>query len=342
MAAQTLRFGVLLAAVTLSMVPIVAAQRGPQVFGAGVHRAGAGVTPPVVVNGLGAKYTAAAFKSGIEGVVEVDAVVLADGTVGDLRIARSLDSRFGLDQQALDAARRWRFTPGTKDGAAVAVHTSLVFEFQLLTAQILPETGTPDPQLCSSRRPGLVMPVLVRDVRPAYTSDALMAGVSGTVEVEGLVDIDGRVKDVIVTKSLDPYFGLDHQAVHSARAWLFQPARLGVQPVACVITFVLEFRLPATGSRARGNVGSVPSSATLQLQSNEDFTRGAMRPREGVIAPTIVEQRRPEYTPEATRQRTDDQALAAVKQWRFQPNSGTFQGRPVPIVVATKVEFRLQ
>jgi len=39
----------------------------------------------------------------------VDTVVLADGTVGDVTIAKSLDTVCGLDQQAMKAMRQWRF-----------------------------------------------------------------------------------------------------------------------------------------------------------------------------------------------------------------------------------------
>jgi periplasmic protein TonB len=61
----------------------------------------------------------------------VTAVVLSDGTVGDVKVARSLDTKYGLDQQALDAAKQWVFKPGTKDGEPVAVQVSLELTFAL-------------------------------------------------------------------------------------------------------------------------------------------------------------------------------------------------------------------
>jgi TonB family protein len=48
-------------------------------------------------------------------------VVKSDGTVGDVQVVRSLDPTFGLDQQAVSAARRWRFVPGTRLGQPVPV-----------------------------------------------------------------------------------------------------------------------------------------------------------------------------------------------------------------------------
>ena len=47
------------------------------------------------------------------------AVVLPDGSVGDVRIVRSLDKRFGLDEEAIKAVKQWRFRPAMQDGVAM-------------------------------------------------------------------------------------------------------------------------------------------------------------------------------------------------------------------------------
>jgi TonB family protein len=58
-------------------------------------------------------------------------VVLADGNVGDVTVARSLDTTYGLDQQAVNAAKQWTFKPGTKDGKPVAVRVNIELKFTL-------------------------------------------------------------------------------------------------------------------------------------------------------------------------------------------------------------------
>ena len=47
------------------------------------------------------------------------------------RVVRSLDSTFGLDEEALKAAKQWRFAPGTRFGQAVAVLVTIELTFTL-------------------------------------------------------------------------------------------------------------------------------------------------------------------------------------------------------------------
>ena len=76
-------------------------------------------------------YTGEAMSELIEGEVWLEAVVLPDGTVGDIAVIRSLDMRFGLDVAAVMAAKQWRFAPGTRDGVPVAVKATIAIEFNL-------------------------------------------------------------------------------------------------------------------------------------------------------------------------------------------------------------------
>ncbi len=46
---------------------------------------------------------------------------LPDGSVGGAHIVRSLDSTFGLDEEAIKAVKQWRFRPGMRIGEAVPV-----------------------------------------------------------------------------------------------------------------------------------------------------------------------------------------------------------------------------
>jgi TonB family protein len=56
---------------------------------------------------------------------------MPDGTVGDVRITKSLDPVFGLDQEAIKAARQWRFKPGMRLGQPVPVIITIELTFTL-------------------------------------------------------------------------------------------------------------------------------------------------------------------------------------------------------------------
>ena len=99
--------------------------------GGGVYRPGAGVTTPRLLYDEPPKYTAEAMRARIQGTVWLEVVVLPDGTVGDIEVTKSLDRVFGLDEQAIAAARNWRFAPGTRFGEPVAVLVGLELFFNL-------------------------------------------------------------------------------------------------------------------------------------------------------------------------------------------------------------------
>jgi protein TonB len=87
------------------------------------------------------------------------------------------------------------------------------------------------------------MPRVVREVKPAYTADALRARLQGTVLVECIVSTAGEVTHVKVIRSLDPTLGLDQEAIKAARQWRFVPGtRLG-EPVPVIVTIELTFSL---------------------------------------------------------------------------------------------------
>jgi TonB family protein len=83
-----------------------------------VYKPGSGVTDPVLKRKVDPMYPDAARRAGFGGEVWLAAVVLPDGTVGDIVVKRSLDTAFGLDDAAIAAARQWRFEPSRLNGRA--------------------------------------------------------------------------------------------------------------------------------------------------------------------------------------------------------------------------------
>ncbi|HUL73442.1 MAG TPA: energy transducer TonB [Vicinamibacterales bacterium] len=77
------------------------------------------------------KYTREAMAAKIQGDVELTAVVMPDGTVANVRVVKSLDPCRGLDEQAVIAARQWRFVPARMSGQPVPVKVTLILSFRL-------------------------------------------------------------------------------------------------------------------------------------------------------------------------------------------------------------------
>ena len=96
-----------------------------------VYDPGSGVTLPSVVREVKPVYTAAAMEKKIQGSVWLGIVVGESGDVTEVKITRSLDPEYGLDDQAVKAAWGWKFKPGMKDGKPVAVRVTLELTFTL-------------------------------------------------------------------------------------------------------------------------------------------------------------------------------------------------------------------
>ncbi len=84
---------------------------------------------PVVISEEHPNYTREAMRAKIEGSVSLSCVVETDGTVREVAVVKSLAP--ALDEQAIVAARKWRFAAGTKDGKPVRVRVSLEMAFTL-------------------------------------------------------------------------------------------------------------------------------------------------------------------------------------------------------------------
>ena len=124
-------------------------------------RKGPGVVMPRLRKETKPSYTADSMRMKLQGLVRLEAVVLADGTVGsakavscDLKTPLSTsvsekDARareellksnyvpgscaetFGLAEMCIKTVKQWQFTPGTKDGIAVPVLVDVEMTFTL-------------------------------------------------------------------------------------------------------------------------------------------------------------------------------------------------------------------
>jgi TonB family protein len=203
-----------------------------------VYKPGDGVTTPTVVKDVKPNYTPDAMRRRVQGLVGLSCVVRADGNVGECRVTRPLDAE--LDQEALRVAKQWQFKPGTKDGKPVAVEVSIDMSFTMRDKQA-PRTkqGAENPPVYRPGAAGVSSPVVIREVKPNYPEDVKKEGIQGMVELEGIVQPDGTIKDIRVTKSLDAR--LDREAIEALTQWRFRPGQKDGTNVRVLVLVEITF-----------------------------------------------------------------------------------------------------
>ena len=87
------------------------------------------VTPPKLVSYTRPMYTDEGRRQGIEGKVTLEAEFDAQGNFRVLRVVKGLG--YGLDENALTALKKWRFTPAYRDGQRVRVVMQIDVNFSL-------------------------------------------------------------------------------------------------------------------------------------------------------------------------------------------------------------------
>lgn len=90
-----------------------------------------GITDPERIHEERPPYTPEARAEKIEGAVEVEAIVSPAGRVTEARVTKSLDRKFGLDEQARLAALRTLFRPCKQNGKPVACVVKFAVQFTI-------------------------------------------------------------------------------------------------------------------------------------------------------------------------------------------------------------------
>jgi TonB family protein len=266
--------GIRLLLAVILMATSTSAQQTNEPFGKGAYRPDEpGLVKPKLLKQVSPNYPTVARNASVAGDVEIEAVVMPDGKVGDARIIRSLDKRFGLDEEAVRVAKLWQFEPARKDGFPVPVLVTIVVQFRLRSGQtgrapaprigaqggtfstiVEPPSvtaGDPGAEFLKgahlSDAPGVEAPVVKKSVPPVYPRINPNDGKpSGRVELDVIVMPDGTVGKVRVASSMDKEVGLegfDAAAIAAAKQWLFEPGKKDGVPAAIAVKVVISFAM---------------------------------------------------------------------------------------------------
>jgi TonB family protein len=102
---------------------------GPGTDGGVVYPPGHGVVPPVPIYAPEAEFSDEARRSKYQGVCLISIIVDTHGNPQNPRVVQRLG--MGLDEKAIEAIRRYKFKPGTKDGKPVPVLITIEVDFRM-------------------------------------------------------------------------------------------------------------------------------------------------------------------------------------------------------------------
>ncbi len=84
---------------------------------------------PAVIARCAPQYTSQAKRAGIEGTVVLIIQIQTDGRAHNIKVLRRLGS--GLDENAVEAVKQWRFSSGMKNGKPVVAPATIQVNFRL-------------------------------------------------------------------------------------------------------------------------------------------------------------------------------------------------------------------
>src|SRR5262245_16005482 len=104
---------------------------GKRGIGDGPYAIGNDITPPIEIRRGAPQYTTAAMQARAQGTILIECVVQTTGVCTNIRVRRSFNPPFGLDEQAVKAAAEWRFRPAMRRGQPVPVLVTMEIAFAL-------------------------------------------------------------------------------------------------------------------------------------------------------------------------------------------------------------------
>ncbi len=293
---------------------------------------------PTIASRVDAEYSPEARAAGLQGTVLLTLEVTPEGTVHEVRVRRGLG--LGLDERAVAAARQWKYQPFSSDGRSMMDVADVPFQFQPTGPwRIVGSTFSFPPMM---RLPGpWVKPTLSR-----YTSPDAGACAKELVyvPVNLTVGTDGRPNDVRVGAGIDDSIG--KAAIEAVQSWQFRPGTAGGQAEATSGTILLECRNPSAPTATDGvyRVGGGVSQPSVIFKVDPEYAEEARKAKlsGSVMLAVIVDtegRARDIHVVKALGMGLDEEAIVAVRQWRFRP--GMKGAQPVNVRAIVAVNFRI-
>jgi protein TonB len=141
--------------------------------------------------------------------------------------------------------------PGDEGGVGTGDLSGLVIGVLNQSSRLAPPRP-PEPKIAQPVKPAaeptprvkvgsvVNMARLVRRIEPVYPPLARQARISGTVELTGIIGVDGRIRELQV---LNGHPLLARAAVDAVRQWVYEPTLLNGKPVEVIAPITVNFVL---------------------------------------------------------------------------------------------------
>lgn len=184
-------------------------------------------------------------------------------------------------------------------------------------------------------------PKLVKKVEPVYPDEAKEAGLEGAVVVEGLADEKGKVVKVKIIKGEHEL--LNNSAIAAVKQWEYEPFIINGKPKRFEFTVTMRFKLnekdEVTTKEEDVDTGidvdvgidvdefiDLPDDVELKLIKRVDpkYPREALKKLIGgkVVLEALIDNKGNVVDAkviESEHETLNDAAIAAVKQWKYEP-----------------------
>lgn len=189
-------------------------------------------------------YPKEAAKAGKEGIVFVSTIINEKGEPGSISVEKSADKL--LDESAVSAIRKTKFTPGQKNGKNVRVKITIPVSFKLSKDKKTQKDDTDkesksDILTEADKMPEIIggMEALLKAV--VYPVSAKNAGIQGKVFVSVVIGENGKILSSEVIKGAHPE--LDAAALAAINKISFTPGEHNGKKVKVKIVIPVQFRL---------------------------------------------------------------------------------------------------
>jgi TonB family protein len=207
------------------------------------------------------KYPKESLKAGVEGAVELRAMVDSSGRTRELTVVKG-EPVFA--KPSVEAVRKWQFHAALVEGKPAQTIYKVRVRFNLLLKEAFTdwdiespreetdsigrndpskfERNTPDgPVYQAWKEYGIVMPRAIYEPEPEFSEKARRNQEQGTVTVGVIVGSDGIPRSTRVLCSSAP--DLTENTVQAVKSWKFEPGTKDGKPVAIEIAVEVQFRL---------------------------------------------------------------------------------------------------